>query len=313
MELVAATPPAPRIVTIGEGMVEISGGIGAQARIGHGGDVLNLTIGLARLGYKPAVLTALGMDPWSDAVAQIWADEGVDIKLVARHPSRVAGMYGVTVDATGERSFTYWRSDSAARDMFALPEIETMLAVAAQADLLFLSGITLSLYDDTGRARLSDLASTVRKRGGQVAFDGNYRPRGWAGPDAARRAFDTIAPHVTIALPTREDEAAVYGESDPQQIARRWHEAGAREVAVKLGAEGAWVSCPESTGRLPTKPQSPIDTSGAGDAFNAGYLAARLAGQSPAEAAIGGHRLAGITIRHPGAIPPRTAMSEHAA
>lgn len=299
----------PRIVAIGEGMIEIRGGIGPDGRIGHAGDVLNVAVGLARAGLAPALLTAVGRDAWSDALVAAWAEEGVDVSLVARHPDRVAGLYGVTVDAAGERSFTYWRERSAARDLFALPEADALMAAAAAADLLFLSGITLSLYDPAGRARIAAAAAAVRARGGAVAFDGNYRARGWPDAGAARAAFAAFAPHVTIALPTIDDEAAVFGTDDPAAIAARWHAAGAAEVAVKLGAEGAYVSGAGAAAHVPTVAVAPVDTSGAGDAFDAGYLAARLAGRPPAAAAGEGHRLAAIAIRHPGAIPPREATA----
>ncbi len=297
-----------RIVTFGEGMIEISGSLGASGRIAYGGDVLNVTVALARLGLAPAFLTALGRDGWSDELLALWAGEGIDNSLIARHPERIPGLYGIHLDAEGERSFTYWRDRSAARALLDLPEAGALLARAGEADLLFLSGITLSLYDDAGRARIAALAAAVRARGGDVAFDGNYRPRGWANPAAARAAYAALAPHVSIALPTREDEAAVFGDSTPQAIAARWHAAGAREVVVKLGAEGAHVSAASEAWTVPTEAIRPIDTSGAGDAFDAAYLAARLRGADPLAAARAGHRLAGLTILHPGAIPPRAAV-----
>lgn len=298
-----------KIVTFGEGMIEISGGIGAGGRVSFAGDVLNVSVGLARLGYRPAFLTALGRESWSDDLIAAWAAEGLDISLIARHPTRAPGLYGVTVDETGERTFTYWRDQSAARDLLAMPEAEALLAEAAQADLLFLSGITLSLYDEAGRAKIVALAQAVRARGGDVAFDGNYRPRGWPSAEAARAAFEALAPHISIALPTREDETAVFGDIDPHAIAARWRAAGVREVVVKMGPDGALVSTGDDLFEVPTEVVRPVDTSGAGDAFDAGYLAARLGGATPQDAARDGHRIAGITIHHPGAIPPREAIT----
>ncbi len=309
MELVSS-PASSRIVTMGEGMIEISGGLGASGRVGHGGDVLNVSIALARLGHRPAFLTALGSDQWSADLMAAWQEEGIDTSLIARHPQRVPGLYGVTVDSTGERSFTYWRQASAARDLFALPETQTLLDEAGEADLLFLSGITLSLYDADGRAAILALAKGLRARGGDVVFDGNYRRRGWQDVAEARAAFDALAPAVSIALPTCEDETVVYGDTTPEAIAARWHAAGAREVVVKLGADGAYVAAAGDAFIVPTQAIRPIDTTGAGDAFDAGYISARLKGADPHAAALVGHRLAGITIRHPGAIPPRAAIVE---
>lgn len=299
-----------RIVTFGEGMIEIAGSIGAPGRIAYGGDVLNVTIALARLGLAPAFLTALGRDAWSDELLALWADEALDVSMVARHPARGPGLYGIRVDAAGERSFTYWRDSSAARGLLAMPEADALLARAAEADLFFLSGITLSLYDAAERARIAAVADAVKARGGIVAFDGNYRPRGWTDGAAARAAFAAFAPHVTLALPTAGDEEMLHGAAEaPAAIAARWHAAGAGEVVVKLGAEGALVSTPDGAALVPTTPVLPVDTSGAGDAFDAGYLAARLKGLAPVDAARFGHRLAGETIRHPGAIPPRAAVA----
>jgi 2-dehydro-3-deoxygluconokinase len=298
-----------KLVTFGEGMIEIVGAIGPTGRIAYGGDTLNVAVALARLGLAPAFLTALGTDPWSDELVALWAEAGVDTRLIARHPGRVPGLYGIRVDAQGERSFTYWRDRSAARALLDMPEAEALLAQAAEADLLFLSGITLSLYDAVGRARIADLADAVRERGGTVAFDGNYRPRGWASEQEARAAFADFASHVTLALPTADDEALLHDrEESPEAIAARWHAAGASEVAVKLGPKGALVSDSAGMEILPTEALDAIDTSGAGDAFDAGYIAARLGGQAPADAARFGHRIAGETLLHPGAIPPAAAI-----
>jgi 2-dehydro-3-deoxygluconokinase len=298
-----------RIVTFGEGMIEISGHIGASGPITYGGDVLNMTVALARLGHRPAFMTALGSDAWSEELLDRWTAEGVDCALIARHPSRVPGLYAIRVDGKGERSFTYWRDRSAVRDFFALPQSAALMDQAAAADLLFLSGITLSLFDSDGCRRIAEVADQVRARGGIVAFDGNFRPRGWGSPSEAERAFLDFAAHATIALPTAEDEALMHGRHEtPDVIADRWHAQGVAEVIVKLGADGAFVSADGVREPVPTTPVTPVDTSGAGDAFDAGYLAARLADHGPVAAARFGHRLAGETVRHRGAIPARDAV-----
>jgi 2-dehydro-3-deoxygluconokinase len=299
-----------RIVAFGEGMIEIAGRVGATSVIGYGGDVLNVAVGLARLGLAPAFLTALGVDPWSDELAAAWGDEGIDLSLVARHPARAPGLYGVRTDAKGERSFTYWRENSAARSLFELTQSEPLIARATEADLLFLSGVTLSLYGPAERRRIADLARQVRARGGAVAFDPNYRPTGWESPRAAAAAFAAFAPEVDVALPTVADEVLLYGAGETAETTlARWRDAGAPEVAIKLGGEGAMVWSASGAHHVPAEQVTPVDTTGAGDAFDAGYLAARLTGRPPPEAARFGVRLAGETIRHPGAIPPREAVA----
>ncbi|CAA9340284.1 MAG: 2-dehydro-3-deoxygluconate kinase [uncultured Chloroflexia bacterium] len=139
--------------------------------------------------------------------------------------------------------------------------------------------------------------------GGKVAFDGNYRATLWDDVDAARRARDAAIAFCEFGLPTLDDEHAMDGPADAEEVAARWKRAGAQEVVVKLGSEG----CFTAEGVVaPLKPLEPLDTTGAGDAFNAGYLYARLQQQAVIAAAEAGHRLAAWTLMQQGGIPPVT-------
>lgn len=277
-------------------------------QIGYGGDTLNTAIHLARGGHDVAYLTALGDDPFASGLVGRWQAEGLDCSLVLRHPARATGLYAISTDAAGERSFAYWRDTSAAREMFALPGAEASCAAAAQADLLGFSLITLAILPSEGRAALFAIAREVRKRGGQVAFDGNYRPRLWPDADTARAARDTAITLATIGLPTLEDETMLSGEGDAAAVAGHWQGLGCAETIVKLGAQGCRL--PDGSIVPPPEVLTPVDTSGAGDAFNAGYLGARLRGADPAQAALAGHAVAGWTVMRPGAIP--SARSQRA-
>jgi len=292
-----------RVTFIGEGMLELSGSGGAGWKLGHGGDTLNSAVHMARLGCDVAYFTALGGDPFSDQLRGAWLAEGLDCSLVLTDPERGAGLYAISVDAAGERSFTYWRGESAARRMFALPGSDEAASRAAQSDLLAFSLISLAILPPEGRAALLDIARKVRAAGGMVAFDGNYRPRLWASQAEAAEACDAGIAAATIGLPTLDDEAALTGETSADEVAQQWQSLGCVETVVKLGAAGCRL--PDGTIVQPEMALSPVDTSGAGDAFNAGYLGARLAGDAPAQAAVKGHRLAGWTIMRAGAIPPR--------
>ncbi len=291
-------------------MLELSGGIGRQARLAFGGDTLNTAVYLARLGFQTAYLTALGDDPYSDELLECWRSEGVRTDLVARCAGRLPGLYAIRTDERGERQFFYWRSASAARALLALPASAKLLEAASSADLLYLSGITLSLHEPRERRRLHALAERVRARGGGVAFDPNYRPACWPSLSDARDAVQAIAPLVSLALPTLQDEAALWGDASPQAAAARWRGWGAREVVVKLGAEGAYLAGETGCVLVPAAAGVDVlDSTGAGDAFNAGYLAMRLHGSSAAEAARFAHELAAVVVRHPGAIVPREATA----
>lgn len=298
-------------VAIGEGMLEL----GQEAadsdhwRLRWGGDTLNTAVYLARLGAPVAYLSALGNDRLSRAMRREWAAEGVSVDLVLTRPDRIAGLYAIETDAHGERSFYYWRDQSAARALFECADIELALERAAGAELVYLSGITLSIFDHAARGRIVALCTQVRARGGTVAFDPNYRPRGWPSPAAARHAMAELAPLVSIALPTFDDERQLHGDDTPEQCQQRWLDAGAHEVVIKLGAHGA---CFAEDGRLTqvlaTANPAPRDTTGAGDAFNAAYLQARRLGQDAHSAVCNANLLAGTVIQHSGAIIPRSAM-----
>ncbi|WP_428969040.1 sugar kinase [Sphingomonas sp. Xoc002] len=292
-----------RIVVVGEGMIELSRADGGLWRLGHGGDTLNTAIHLARMGRDVRYVTALGDDPFSATLLQDWTAEGIDTSLTLRDPTRMPGLYAITTDEAGERSFSYWRGQSAARRTLSLPGSEAVIAEAEQADLLLYSLITLAILDEPSREHLFELAQRVRARGGRVAFDGNYRPRLFASQDEARELCRRAIGGCDIGLPTLEDEAMLVDAKSAEEVRDRWQGLGAGEVVVKLGAEGCLVT---GVGIVPPPERlSPRDTSGAGDAFNAGYLAARLDGLDPAEAAMRGHRLAGWTVMRSGAIPTR--------
>ena len=291
-----------RIVCIGEAMLELSRA-GDAWNLGYGGDTLNTAIHLARQGHDVACLTAIGGDPLSADLKTRWAAEGIDTSLILTHPTRSTGLYAISTNAAGERSFSYWRDTSAAREMFALDAVNEAMKNAERADLLVFSLISLAILPSEGRKRLLDLASRVRANGGKVAFDGNYRPRLWASLQEARTARDAAIACADIGLPTLEDELLLSGERDIDAVARHWTGLGCGETIIKLGAQGCRL--PDGSTLPPPQILQPIDTSGAGDAFNGGYLAGRMNGANVEDAALAGHRLAGWCVMRRGAIPAR--------
>jgi 2-dehydro-3-deoxygluconokinase len=275
-------------------------------RLGYAGDTFNTALYLSRLGVPTAFMTALGTDPFSQELRGEWLADGLDTSLVLSDAARLPGLYAVRNDADGERHFYYWRNQSAARQLFTLPGIAAALARVRATRQLYLSGITLSLFSASERTTLRELAEAVRAAGGEVIFDPNYREKGWNSAEEARAAIRALAPCVSLALPTFTDEAALCADASPAHTAARWREWGVQEVIVKLGAQGCLVSTPDGTvTAAAVKVRKVIDTTAAGDAFNAGFIAARRAGRTPLEAAAAANRIAALVIQHPGAILPR--------
>lgn len=297
----------PKVMTIGEVMVEFARGPDGRYGLAFGGDTFNTAVYLARAGVETGYATALGDDAFSDRIFAAASGENIDTTAMLRAAGRMPGLYVIDTDARGERSFSYWRDTSPARDLFELPGWETVAEALVEASMVYLSGITLSLYSNVGLGRLLATLEFARERGARIVFDGNFRPRGWGGDvGRARAVYAEALKRASIALPTYDDEATLWGDGSPAATAERIATFGVNEIVVKNGAGGALVRNAGVSHLVPIpEPVEPIDTTAAGDSFNAAYLAARLGDASPEVAAEAGHQLAGRVIRHRGAIMPR--------
>src|SRR6266540_4334149 len=303
----------PRAVAVGEAIVEFVRGGDGRFGVGCAGDTFNVAVYLARAGIDAAFATALGDDPYSDAILALAAAEGVASDLVLRTRGRLPGVAVVDSDAAGARRRYDWGADAPARDLFELPDWGRVAEGLTKAKLVYFSGITLSLYSNTGLGRFLALIEMVRQQGVKVAFDGNFRPRGWRGDlSRTRTVFMEALKRVDMALPTYDDEAVLWGDPSPEATVERMQAFGIAEIVVKNGPNSALVTTGGRNEFIPVpEVVVPVDTTAAGDSFNAGYLAARLSGKQPGEAAADAHRLAGEVIRHRGAIMPRAAMVMH--
>jgi 2-dehydro-3-deoxygluconokinase len=295
-----------RIAAIGECMLELRHRDEKTLDLGCAGDSFNTALYLARSTSRAAIavdyVTALGDDPYSEAMLDLWREEGIGTAAAMRLPGRLPGLYFIRTSAAGERRFYYYRSAAAARELFLEPRTLGLLELLPGYDVLYFTAITLAILDAAARERFAAALAAARAAGRQVVFDSNYRPAGWADATTARAAIAAVLPLLTTALPTFEDEQALWGDTTPADTIARYARHGI-ETVVKCGESGCVMT---DGSRLPV-PQRivPVDTTAAGDAFNAGYLAARLAGRAPSEAAQAGHALAGLVIRHKGAIIPR--------
>lgn len=300
-----------RVICVGEVMVELARGADGRFGLAFGGDTFNTAVYLARAGIEVAYATALGDDTFSDQIIALGTAEGVDMSLVQRAHAKVPGLYLITTDDAGERSFHYWRDTAPARALFEAEGWQEAAAALVGDSAIYFSGITLSLYSNQGLGRFLATLEMAGAAGARRIFDGNFRPRGWGGDlGRARTVFAEAMKRSSMALPTFEDEAALWGDASPAATIERITTYGVSEVVVKTGAGGCVVHAEGRTVSVPVeRALTPLDTTGAGDSFNAGYLAARLGGAAPEAAAVAGHRLAAEVIMHRGAIIPRAAQA----
>ena len=303
----------PRVVTVGEAIVELVRGGDGRFGIGCAGDTFNVAVYLARAGLDVAFATALGDDPYSDAILALAAAEGIASDLVLRLRGRLPGLALVDSGADGARHRQDWRGESPARDLFELPDWGRVAEGLTKAKLVYFSGITLSLYSNTGIGRFLALIEMARQQGVKIAFDGNFRPRGWRGDLArTRTVFMEALKRVDIALPAYDDEAVLWGDPSPDATVARLQAFGIAEIVVKNGPNSALVVSGAQREFIPVpEVVVPVDATAAGDSFNAAFIAARLSGKGPADAAAAAHRLAAQVIRHRGALMPRAAAAMH--
>jgi 2-dehydro-3-deoxygluconokinase len=296
-----------RVLCAGECMVELTHADERTLRLGFAGDTYNAAVYLQRtagelgLDVETGYLTGLGDDEYSAALRAAWRAEGIADRALTV-PGRVPGLYTVRTSASGERRFTYWRGESAARHVLQ----GTAWCDRLDGDLVHLSGITLQLTTPASLAALVDRLGALRAQGARVSFDTNYRPAGWASARAAAEAMARVCAAATVVLASRDDETALHGRSSPEQAVERLASLGVPEVVLRDGPEGAYVRHDDRFAHVPAQAvEAVVDTTAAGDAFAGAYLAARLAAREPAAAAELANAVAAVVIRHPGAITPR--------
>ena len=294
-----------RFLSIGECMVELSGGGEGLFRIGFAGDTLNTAwYARARLGddWEVAYFTAVGDDRYSKAMLEFLEANDIATDLVQVIPGKRPGLYIIHQEA-GDRHFTYWRDNSAAR--LLADDAENLLNATAKADAIYFSGITLAILKPARRQELLAVLEGARQNGALVAFDPNIRPALWPDVAAMRQVITEAASVSSIVMPTFNDDAPFFGDRSPEQTVARYLAAGAGEVVVKNGPNPVHVSTGHISVFLSVEEVGDvIDATGAGDAFNGAYLAARLQGEEPETAARAGSRMAAKVISHQGALIP---------
>lgn len=301
------SPDLPkRVLSIGEAMVELAPTAQPDHfAMGFAGDSFNTAWYLRRslpAAWSVDYLTAVGQDAVSARLLAFLESSGVGTQAIARLPNRTVGLYMIELQ-DGERSFSYWRGQSAARLLAADPD--HLAHCMAGAGVIYLSGITIAVLEDPGRTNLYTALETARAAGAIVAFDPNLRPRLWPDGDSMRTQIMAMAARADIVLPSHEDEATHFGDRDPAATAERYAQTGATMVIVKNGsAEMLSLARGETRHHAPETVTRVIDSTAAGDSFNAAFLAATLTGTDLTAAIRAGAKQAAHVIGRRGALCP---------
>lgn len=315
---------SPKIAMIGECMIELNGSPFSAIHQTLGGDTLNTAVYTARAArllnnvspetdsnLTVSYVTGLGTDIISQRMQSMWQAEGIDTDLICEFSNKSPGLYWIILDERGERSFMYWRDQSAAKVWLQHEKSPTILETLRSYDWIYLSGISLAILNEADRSQLLDFLTVYRQQGGKIAFDSNYRKALWSDQAKMRETYKAILSLTDLALLTNEDEMAIW-DIQESQILDNLQQFELPVLVLKLGEAGAQIiekGDINSARLIPAvKVATIVDTTSAGDSFNAGVLASLIAGLSIDASCANGHKVASTVIQYKGAIIPNESM-----
>ncbi len=304
-----------RVAAIGECMVELQERPDGGITQSFGGDTFNTAAYMARLGEGLGgfvdYVSAIGDDPFSDAMAAFWRLQGVGDRLVLRRPGRRPGLYFIKTDAAGERRFFYWRGEAAVREAFETDGSDAILAALGGYSNIYLSGISLAVLKPRSRARLIARLEELARSGIAIDFDCNYRPLLWESVETTRAVYERVIAFASRLMVTVEELEVLGIEPTPEAGAAHFAAQPRLETVIKDGAKPCTLI---HGGKVETVPavavDKVVDTTAAGDSFSAAYLLGRSLGLVPVEAARRAHLVAGAVVQHRGAIIPKDATPD---
>lgn len=276
-------------------------------RLQFAGDTFNTAWYLKRSNANISVsfFTGLGTDAISGKLRDAILDGNISTEYGVEVPERTVGLYLISLE-NGERSFSYWRGQSAARCLASDPA--ALKRAIADHDIIYFSGITLAILDPIGRDTLLSALRAGRAEGKLIAFDPNLRSRLWDDTNTMLRVIMAGAEVSDIILPSYEDEATWFEDATPKATAERYLAVGAKTVVVKNGADPIYYHSSDGEGTVTIPPVAKvIDTTAAGDSFNAVILAGFTEGRPLPDAIAAACELSGAVVQARGALVPITS------
>lgn len=292
-----------KIAIIGECMAELYSQEKGYIQT-FAGDTFNCAVYLKRSTPSDTVeyITVVGKDTWSNKMLSYFKEHNLETNYIDYKEDKTVGLYIITTDK-GERSFSYWRGESAAKELFTTSIISKIEKDIKTFDMVYFSAITLAIMTEEGRQKLFKIITEARKSGVQIAFDTNYRPRLYAKPQEAKDIYDETIKYCDLVLPSIDDEIELWGNISSTEIIDKLKEAGVKEIVLKAGKEDILYFNEGEVKKVKIKPvENIVDTTSAGDSFNGAYLSARLNGDNIEDSILKGQKLASIVIMHQGAI-----------
>jgi len=276
-----------------------------------GGDTYNTAVAAARLGSSVTYVTRIGNDAFALALQENILKEGIQLTPTRPLKGRT-GMYLVSVDTEGQREFVYYRKDSAAS---RLSPDDITPDLIKSAKIVYASGITMGISESCRKAVIKAF-TLAQELGVMTAFDPNYREIIWQGESRMMDAMSDIMPLVDVFMPSfPEDTSMFVGFNRPEQVLDYFLFKGTKLVVVKAGAQGCYLGYKKEMMHIPAMSVKAVDTTGAGDAFNGGFLHGLVNNESLQQCAKFGITTASLKVLNRGsaaAMPAKDAVYSRA-
>ena len=293
------------LIGIGECMLELSSLHDNLWQQNFAGDVFNTLWYAKALAPENTLIsffTAVGDDHSSQEMLSFIESSGVSCTNIPKIKNGVPGLYRIHLDGA-ERSFSYWRETSAAKQLMKEPDL--LWAQVAEADIVYLSGITMAILPDASAEVLLSGLRAALKPSAIVAFDPNIRPRLWANEARMKDIITRTAAISDLVLPSFEDEQLTFDDKTPMETAQRYHSLGVKQVIVKNAVDDTLFSEGDTTQFYPVpKVEGVLDTTAAGDSFNGAYFAEYMDSGDIAKSISLAQKCAGMVICKKGALIP---------
>jgi 2-dehydro-3-deoxygluconokinase len=289
------------VVALGEPLLEfnqVKPDDSTGYRQGFGGDTSNCTIAAARLGARTAYITRLGDDAFGRMFVELWQREDVDVSGVGIDTDAPTGIYFVTHGAQGH-AFSYLRAGSAAARM---RPADLPLELIRASKVLHVSGISQAISASACDAVFAAITA-ARGAGARISYDSNLRLKLWP-LDRARAVITATIGMCDWFLPSLDEVVQLSGKNEAHAILDWCHARGAPMVALKMGAEGCWISTSAGREYVAGNRVNAVDATGAGDCFDGAFVTRIVAGDTPVAAARYANAAAALATTGYGAVAP---------
>ena len=269
------------------------------------GDTYNTAVYAKRFNPQLTLqyLTGLGEDHFSQEMLTAGENHGLDFSLSMPVNKAAIGIYAISTDDAGERSFTYWRKNSAATYLMKTVNVSLLLDKCQSLKYVYFSGISLAIMDEEDKRTLLELIVQLKHLGAEIVFDPNYRPSMWNDVTHTQHWLTQCYKLADIVLPGLDEHKTLFGHQTKNEIVSYFKNFAVKELVIKCDNDGVFCITADGEYHVPFTPAAQqVDSTAAGDSFAGTYIAARATGRSVKQSLIDATDVARVVVQHPGAI-----------